>query len=205
MKKEVAAKLDDALNFIPARLGGLIITGCNVRALKVFLRDRHNHKSPNSAHGESAFAGALNIKLGGGAFYNGKFEFRPLINSQGRVCNLYDIVRAWRLLDRSCALFAVIIILSLFCIKREEIDPRIEGIDIFKAYLKYLILIIIFYFMTDGVKVRSAILRLFPNNMRKRTSEIIDTISERSGGYVIAQIVTMASVDRKSTRLNSSH
>ena len=110
-----AARLDDALNFIPARLGGLIITGCNVSALKVFFHDRLNHKSPNSAHGESAFAGVLNIKLGGGAFYNGKFESRPVINSQGRECNLYDIVRAWRLLDRSCALFAVIII--LFCIK----------------------------------------------------------------------------------------
>ena len=106
-----AAKLDDALNFIPARLGGLIIAGCNVRALKVFFHDRLNHKSPNSAHGESAFAGALNIKLGGGAFYKGKFTARPVINSHGGECNLYDIVRAWRLLDRSCALFALIIIL----------------------------------------------------------------------------------------------
>ena len=106
-----AARLDDALNFIPARLGGIIIAGCNVQALKVFFHDRISHKSPNSAHGESAFAGVLNIKLGGGAFYNGKFTARPVINSHGGECNLYDIVRAWRLLDRSCALFALIIIL----------------------------------------------------------------------------------------------
>lgn len=112
-----AARLDDVLNFIPARLGGLIIAGFNVRALKVFFHDRLNHKSPNSAHGESAFAGVLDVKLGGGAFYNGKFTARPVINSQGKNCELYDIVRAWRLLDRSCALFALIILLTGLTLK----------------------------------------------------------------------------------------
>jgi len=107
-----AAKLDDALNFIPARLGGVIIADFNVRALRIFFHDRLNHKSPNSAHGESAFAGVLDIRLGGGAFYDGKFIARPVINSQGKDCELHDIVMAWRLLDRSCALFALIILLT---------------------------------------------------------------------------------------------
>ena len=107
-----AARLDDALNFIPARLGGLIIAGCNVRALRVFLQDRRNHKSPNSAHAESAFAGVLNVRLGGGAFYGGRFTARPVINSQGKNCEIHDIVRAWRLLDRSCALFALVTLIT---------------------------------------------------------------------------------------------
>ena len=108
-----SAKLDDVLNFIPARLGGfsIVLSGGNfLNALKIFLRDRKKHKSPNSAHGESAFAGVLNIKLGGGAFYNGIFEPRPFINANGREPELFDIVRAWKLLDISCALFGVLMI-----------------------------------------------------------------------------------------------
>ena len=48
--------------------------------------------------------------------------------------------------------------------------------------------------MVDKEKVKNTTLRLFPKQMRKRTGEILDTIAERSGGYVIAQIITMASV-----------
>lgn len=113
-----SARLDDILNFIPARIGGLIIIfsgflmGENIkRSLKVFLTDRKKHKSPNSAHGESAFAGVLNIKLGGKAFYNGVLKIRPLINSEAPEPKIYDIVRAWKLLDISCSLFSVLIIL----------------------------------------------------------------------------------------------
>lgn len=106
-----AAKLDDVLNFIPARLGGIIIilSGGNFKkALRVFLAGRKKHKSPNSAHGESAFAGVLNIKLGGGAFYDGIFEPRPFINEKAREPEILDILRAWKLLDISCSLFAVL-------------------------------------------------------------------------------------------------
>ena len=111
-----SARLDDILNFLPARLGGIIIilagalTGCNVkRAMKVFLDDRLKHKSPNSAHGESAFAGVLDVRLGGGAFYSGTFEPRPSINPDGREPEIVDVMRAWKLLDVSCSTFAVII------------------------------------------------------------------------------------------------
>ena len=111
---KTSAKLDDALNFLPARLGGLIIvfaSGNFSRAFRVFLNDRFKHKSPNSAHGESAFAGGLNVRLGGGAFYGGKFESRPFINENAKVPEVYDIVRAWDLLNKSCALFAMVMIL----------------------------------------------------------------------------------------------
>ena len=104
-----SARLDDILNFIPARIAGIIIimagalTGCNVReALRVFLSDRLKHKSPNSAHGESAFAGVLSVKLGGGAFYGGEFEDGEYLNEYGSVPKVCDILRAWRVLDVSC-------------------------------------------------------------------------------------------------------
>ena len=106
-----SAKLDDLLNFIPARLGGFIISCRSRRAIKIFFRDRLNHASPNSAHGESAFAGVLNLKLGGGAFYDGVFESRPFINSSGREPEIFDIIRAWNLLDVSCASFAVLMMM----------------------------------------------------------------------------------------------
>ena len=62
--------------------------------------------------------------------------------------------------------------------------------------LVYLIgsIIIIYYFMADKDTVHKTFLKLFPTNMRKRAEEIFDTISNRIGGYVIAQVVTMMSV-----------
>ena len=117
---KASARLDDVLNFLPARIGGIIIilagalTGCNIKlALKIFMSDRLKHKSPNSAHGESAFAGVLGVKLGGGAFYSGKFEARPSINSNGREPEIFDVLRAWQLLDVSCAIFAVVIMMIM--------------------------------------------------------------------------------------------
>ena len=80
------------------------------RAAKIFYHDRLKHSSPNSAHGESAFAGVLNIKLGGGAYYNNEFISRPYLNESGNEAKIFDIVRAWNLLDISCALLAGIII-----------------------------------------------------------------------------------------------
>lgn len=110
-----AARLDDAMNFIPARIGGLVTVAAGTAAgfagmngLRIFLRDRKKHKSPNSAHGESAFAGLLGIQLGGGAFYGGKFESRPHIGDALREPSADDILSAHRLLDASCALFAML-------------------------------------------------------------------------------------------------
>jgi adenosylcobinamide-phosphate synthase len=81
-----SAKLDDAANFVPARItgpimsfAGLLICGNFWRPLKIFLRDRKNHPSPNSAHGEAAMAGVLGIQLGGLSYYAGKPSQKPLI------------------------------------------------------------------------------------------------------------------------------
>lgn len=112
-----SAKLDDILNFIPARIGGIIIILAGLflnynflNGLKVFLRDRKKHKSPNSAHGESAFAGLLGLKLGGGAFYNKIFEERPSLGEDLKAPEPFDILRAHKLMDASVALFALLLI-----------------------------------------------------------------------------------------------
>ncbi len=81
-----AARLDDLLNFIPARLGYLLIALAAplVRlrgrsALRIGWRDRRKHDSPNSAWSEAAFAGALQIKLGGADSYAGEPKPHPVL------------------------------------------------------------------------------------------------------------------------------
>ncbi len=81
-----SARMDDLLNLIPARLtAGLMVFAAPLtrlsfgNALKITLRDRHNHPSPNSAHPESAAAGALGIRLGGNSTYSGKLSVKQHI------------------------------------------------------------------------------------------------------------------------------
>ena len=113
---KASARLDDVLNFLPARLGGRVIVlaggflGRNpLTSLRVFLRDRKKHRSPNSAHGESAFAGVLGLRLGGGAVYGGVMEARPQLGD-GAVPRPADILHAYKLLDASVALFALLLV-----------------------------------------------------------------------------------------------
>lgn len=100
-----AARLDDAANFIPARLSALLLilaaglTGERVSgAWRVWRRDRRNHASPNSAQTESAMAGALGIRLGGPAFYFGQLHEKPAIGDPVREIEPEDIRRAVRML-----------------------------------------------------------------------------------------------------------
>ncbi|SHO44200.1 adenosylcobinamide-phosphate synthase CbiB [Anaerocolumna xylanovorans] len=102
-----AAKLDDALNFIPARISAiLMVISCCLAgkeyngkdALRIYKRDRRNHASPNSAHTEAACAGALGIRLAGDASYFGKVHHKPFIGDEKRTVECEDIARANRLL-----------------------------------------------------------------------------------------------------------
>lgn len=85
------ARLDDVVNFIPARLTGLLIPISSFILRKYFrdsfktmLRDGHNHPSPNSGVSEAAMAGALGIRLGGGSFYQGIYVPKPYIGTGKR-------------------------------------------------------------------------------------------------------------------------
>lgn len=77
---KAAARLDDAANFVPARLTALAIVAAagltnasSHDAWKLWLREGNRHKSPNAGQPESAMAGALGVRLGGGNFYDGDF------------------------------------------------------------------------------------------------------------------------------------
>jgi adenosylcobinamide-phosphate synthase len=81
-----AARLDDLVNFIPARISAFLlitatlVTGNNTKqAFYIYRRDRYQHKSPNSAQTESVCAGALGLCLGGDHYYNGKLVAKPVI------------------------------------------------------------------------------------------------------------------------------
>lgn len=81
-----SAKFDDILNFIPARIGALVMLvsgfflNLNVKnGMRILRRDRLNHKSPNSGHPESAVAGLLNIQIGGTNHYFGNIVEKPTI------------------------------------------------------------------------------------------------------------------------------
>lgn len=100
-----AARLDDVLNFIPARLAGFFmigaafLTGLDYKnAIKIFIRDRRNHASPNSAQTEAVCAGALQIMLAGDAVYFGKLYEKKTIGDDIRPVVAGDINLACRLL-----------------------------------------------------------------------------------------------------------
>lgn len=81
-----SAKFDDVLNFIPARLGSIVMLIAGMflgkngfEGFRIFFRDRKNHKSPNSGHPESAVAGMLEIQLGGTNIYFGERVIKPTL------------------------------------------------------------------------------------------------------------------------------
>ena len=96
----VSAKMDDLFNYIPARLTGyLVIFAAFILALdyknsyRIYKRDRYNHTSPNSAHPESAVAGALGIRLGGANYYFGKIVEKPTIGDKNKVIEISDLYK----------------------------------------------------------------------------------------------------------------
>lgn len=96
-----AARLDDLLTFIPARLTmpcaalAALISGNDFRGvISVTLRDWKLHESPNSAWGEAAIAGGISAKIGGQAVYAGKEVNRPTIGNGDVVAKPHQIARA---------------------------------------------------------------------------------------------------------------
>lgn len=100
-----SAKLDDVLNYIPARISGLLLVAASPLAglsisgaWRIWLRDRRNHASPNSAQTEAAAAGALKVQLAGDAYYFGKLYKKPTIGDSIRPVEYEDIRRMNRLM-----------------------------------------------------------------------------------------------------------
>ena len=110
-----AAKFDDVLNYIPARLSGMLMCGaaafCGMdskNAWRIYRRDRYNHSSPNSAHTEATAAGAMHIQLAGNAYYFGKLYEKPTLGDPDRPVEYEDIPRVNRLLYATAILSLVV-------------------------------------------------------------------------------------------------
>lgn len=112
------AKLDDVVNYIPARISGYLmilasgLCGMNLKgAYTIYKRDRYNHKSPNSAHTEAACAGALNIQLAGDAYYFGIKCEKPTIGDAIRQVEVEDIKRTNKLMYATCIVGLILFVL----------------------------------------------------------------------------------------------
>ena len=111
----VSAKMDDVLNFLPARLSALVmlLSGALLgldgkNGWKIFWRDRYNHASPNSAQTESVCAGLLGLRLGGDAWYHGVLHKKQYIGDPCREIVPEDIPLACRLLYLTALLALVL-------------------------------------------------------------------------------------------------
>ena len=120
-----AAKLDDVVNFLPARVSALLMIGTafvsgknysGKQAWRIWRRDNRKHASPNSAQTESVCAGALGIQLAGDASYFGKVVKKPYIGDSTRAVEAEDIRRTNRLMNRTawiCELLCLGILMAV--------------------------------------------------------------------------------------------
>lgn len=106
-----SARLDDAANYIPARLTSLLIIctsfilGYNwMRSFKVLRRDGRNHPSPNSGLPEAAVAGALGLRLGGPMRYGGVLHDKPYIGDNASQAGPEAVVSTIRIMEISALL-----------------------------------------------------------------------------------------------------
>ena len=123
-----AAKLDDFVNYIPARIsaylmicaafiGGKDYSGRD--AYKIYKRDHRKHASPNSAQTESVCAGALGIRLAGTASYFGKMVKKPFIGDSLRNVEYEDIKRVNKLMYLTawlCEMICLTLMVVLICL-----------------------------------------------------------------------------------------
>lgn len=98
-----AARTDDLMNLVPARIAGLLIVLVSRRGLATMLRDAPAHASPNAGWPEAAMAGALQRSLGGPASYDGVATARPQFG-RGLAPDAADLRRGLRVYLAACAL-----------------------------------------------------------------------------------------------------
>jgi adenosylcobinamide-phosphate synthase len=119
-----AARLDDVLNLVPARLSAVLISlaapaasGSIARSAAVAWRDAGRHRSPNAGWPESAMAGALDVALAGPRRYAERIVDDPFLNARGRQsANADDIGRALRVYVLACALHGALYAALVVCL-----------------------------------------------------------------------------------------
>lgn len=117
-----AARLDDAVNCLPARISAvmMLFAACvggkdfhAKHAYEIYKRDRRKHASPNSAQTESVCAGALGIRLAGNASYFGKIVEKPYIGDALRKVEYEDIKRVNKLMYLTAWLSEIVCLLLM--------------------------------------------------------------------------------------------
>ncbi len=115
-----AARLDDAVNYLPARISGLALVLatplCSAslhNSWAVLRRDRTRHASPNAGWPEAAMAGALGLQLGGDCSYSGRVSSKPLLGDAGKPPAPKDILRANRLVA-AASLLCLLLFLAAY-------------------------------------------------------------------------------------------
>ena len=113
-----SAKLDDLVNYIPARITAYIFGIIALfpdynskKAWKIIKRDARKHPSPNAGYPEAAAAGALSIKLGGINYYQGQQEFRAYLGDDLPPEDVNEIKKMIKLMYYSTAFFVIIMII----------------------------------------------------------------------------------------------
>jgi adenosylcobinamide-phosphate synthase len=119
-----SARMDDLLNYIPARLTALLfiiaapLAGCSSSgALRITFRDRLKHPSPNSGHPEAAAAGALGVRLGGAASYRGISSWKEYLGDQLRPLDERAYRTMIKLMYFSTILMAAVCMAAVFCVR----------------------------------------------------------------------------------------
>ncbi len=132
-----SARLDDLAVFPAARLSiPLIAVAASLcgqeggSAMRIGLRDRLRHDSPNSAHAEAAFAGALGLRLGGSDVYGGRLRELPEIGEGTRKAEPRHIREAVRLLNAASMIGLVMAVLSAIGVRCRLITGTGEGTEV---------------------------------------------------------------------------
>lgn len=99
-----AARTDDLLNLIPARLAGILICLAACGGWKTMFRDARMHTSPNAGWPEAAMAGALDMRLAGPIAYDGLVHEKPWIGSGRLTARAPDIDKSLSIYLRACFL-----------------------------------------------------------------------------------------------------
>ena len=98
-----AARADDVANLVPARIAGGLLVLAGLEGFGVMLSDASKHASPNAGWPEAAMAGALRVRLGGPATYDGVLHERPVFGT-GPLPGVVELGRGLRLYLLACAL-----------------------------------------------------------------------------------------------------
>ena len=103
-----SARADDVVNYLPARIAGLLVCAAGWGGLRTMLRDARHHASPNGGWPEAAMAGALGRQLGGPVSYGGEPATRATFGS-GTAPTAADLASALSIYRRACLLLWIIV------------------------------------------------------------------------------------------------